>query len=72
MMTKVKVFNKKQRMEMVNKAYKNISKGAPWKLGCIIPYDGEPSMPEWGMQLDSSRLWCSYVPLWTTRIEKRF
>ena len=48
-----KVFNKKQRLEMVNEAYKSISNGAPWKLGCIIPYDGEPSMPEWGIQLDS-------------------
>ena len=49
---KGKMFNRKDRMVMVNDAYKSISKGTPWKLGCIIPYDGEPSMPEWGLQLE--------------------
>lgn len=48
---KGKLLNRKQRIDMVNQAYKAVAKGAPWKLGCIIPYDGEPSIPSWGDQL---------------------
>jgi len=48
---KGKVLNKKQRVSLVDKAYKQLVKGTPWKLACIIPYDGEPSIPSWGQQL---------------------
>ena len=41
----------KDRQKMINDAFKEVMQGPPWKLGCIIPYDGEPSMPEWGSQL---------------------
>ena len=37
----------------MNKAYKAVLKGAPWKLSVIIPYDGEPSIPEWQEQIDA-------------------
>jgi len=49
---KGKLFNKKQRLEMVNKAYKSMANGPPWKLACVVPYDGEPSIPSWGQQLE--------------------
>jgi len=48
-----KLLNKKERMEVMNQAFKEISKGTAWKLGVIIPYDGEPSIPEWQAQLDN-------------------
>jgi len=48
-----KLLNRKQRVELMNEAYKQVRKGLPWKLGVIIPYDGEPSIPEWGEQLES-------------------
>ncbi len=47
-----KLLNKKQRMNIVTDTFKHIAKGLPWELACIIPYDGEPSMPEWGTQLE--------------------
>ena len=43
----------KQRTDMMTKAFKDIRKGPPWKLGVIIPYDGEPSLPEWANQLNN-------------------
>jgi glycosyltransferase involved in cell wall biosynthesis len=46
-----KVLNHKQRKELLNDAYRKVTKGPAWKLACIIPYDGEPSMPAWGNQL---------------------
>tara|TARA_R110002020_G_scaffold390296_1_gene600763 strand:- start:1979 stop:3472 length:1494 start_codon:yes stop_codon:yes gene_type:complete len=46
-----KVFTRKERNKMMNEAFKQLNKGVPWKLGVIIPYDGEPSIPEWGNQL---------------------
>ena len=47
-----KILDRKQRMELMNKAFKQITKGVPWKLAVIIPYDGEPSIPEWKIQLN--------------------
>ena len=38
---------------MVNKAYKSMIKGPAWKLACIVPYDGEPSITAWGQQLEN-------------------
>jgi len=46
-----KPFNRKERNKMMNDAYKELSKGTPWKLAIIIPYDGEPSIPAWKHQL---------------------
>jgi glycosyltransferase involved in cell wall biosynthesis len=48
-----KLLNRKQRMNLMNEAFKQISKGMPWKLGVIVPYDGEPSIPSWRQQLDN-------------------
>jgi glycosyltransferase involved in cell wall biosynthesis len=47
------ILNRKQRMDMMNEAFKQISKGVPWKLAVIIPYDGEPTVPEWKLQLNN-------------------
>jgi len=48
-----KPFNRKERTTMMNEAFKELSKGSPWKFACIIPYDGEPSIPAWQRQLDN-------------------
>ena len=48
-----KLLNKKERMDIMNQAFKEVQKGTSWKLGVIIPYDGEPSIPEWQLQLDN-------------------
>ena len=48
-----KIINRKERNELMNKAYKAVLKGAPWKLSVIIPYDGEPSIPECQEQIDA-------------------
>ena len=50
---KGKLLNRKERIKLVNEAFINAQKGPAWKLGCIIPYDGEPSLQEWGQQLDN-------------------
>jgi len=47
-----KILNKKQRQQLMDKAYKTIVNGPAWKLACVIPYDGEPSIPAWQSQLD--------------------
>ena len=41
-----------QRVDIVNKAFKDVGEGAPWKLAVVIPYDGEPSIKEWQDQVD--------------------
>jgi len=46
-----KLLTRKERTQVINDAYKQVAKGVPWKLGVIVPYDGEPSIPEWGQQL---------------------
>lgn len=49
-----KAFSRKEKSEMLNKAYKEVDKlkqGA-YKLAVIIPYDGEPSIPQWQQQID--------------------
>ena len=48
-----KLLNKKERLQVMNQAFKKIGEGAPWKLGVIIPYDGEPSIPQWQQQIDN-------------------
>jgi glycosyltransferase involved in cell wall biosynthesis len=48
-----KILGRKERMEMMNSAFKQVQKGMPWKFGCIIPYDGEPSIPLWQQQMDN-------------------
>lgn len=48
-----KLINRKERTELMNKAYKVVSQGSPWKLAVIIPYDGEPSIPAWQEQIDA-------------------
>jgi glycosyltransferase involved in cell wall biosynthesis len=47
-----KLLTRKQRMDMLNQIYKKANQGTPWKFGCIIPYDGEPSIPFWQKQMD--------------------
>ena len=47
------ILDRKTRMKMMNDAFKQISKGVPWKLAVIIPYDGEPSVPQWVHQLNN-------------------
>ena len=49
----MKIISRKQRMDMMNKAFKEVSKGVPWKLGVIVPYDGEPTIPAWKHQLNA-------------------
>ena len=48
-----KLLSRKERMDMMNEAFKEISKGVPWKLAVVLPYDGEPSVPWWQYQIDS-------------------
>ncbi|MAL10735.1 MAG: hypothetical protein CMF74_13870 [Maricaulis sp.] len=48
-----KLFNRKERMDMMNQAFKQVSGGVPWKFACIVPYDGEPSIPSWQHQCDA-------------------
>ena len=48
-----KMLNRKQRMQIMNDAYKQISKGTKWKFACIVPYDGQPTVPQWQYQTDS-------------------
>ena len=48
-----KLLNRKERMKIMNDAYKVIAKGVSWKLAVIIPYDGEPSVPHWQQQIDN-------------------
>tara|TARA_R110000796_G_scaffold100932_1_gene209654 strand:- start:1124 stop:2608 length:1485 start_codon:yes stop_codon:yes gene_type:complete len=50
---KGKILDRKQRMDMMNEAFKQVSKGVPWKLAVIIPYDGEPSVASWQQQIDN-------------------
>jgi len=45
------ILDRQKRQELMTRAFKELSKGTSWKLACIIPYDGEPSVPEWKMQL---------------------
>jgi len=47
------ILNRKQRMDMMNQAFKQLSHGVPWKLAVLIPYDGEPSVPQWQLQLNN-------------------
>ena len=47
------LLNRKERVQLINEAFHDAAKGPKWKLGCIIPYDGEPSLPEWKLQLDN-------------------
>jgi glycosyltransferase involved in cell wall biosynthesis len=47
------MIDRKRRMQMMNNAFKQIQEGPPWKLAVIVPYDGEPSVPQWKMQLDA-------------------
>ena len=47
-----KMLTRKQRMDMMNEAFKQATTGPPWKLGIIVPYDGEPSIPQWQEQMD--------------------
>ena len=49
---KGELLSRTERVNLLNKAYKVYAKGTPWKLGVIIPYDGEPSMPDWKLQLN--------------------
>jgi len=48
-----KMYTRKERMDVMNQAFKQLSGGLPWDLGVIIPYDGQPSIPEWQQQIDS-------------------
>ena len=47
-----KLLTRKQRLDLMNQAFKQVTKGTSWKLGVIIPYDGEPAIPEWQQQMD--------------------
>tara|TARA_R110002020_G_scaffold9593_5_gene37639 strand:- start:3939 stop:5435 length:1497 start_codon:yes stop_codon:yes gene_type:complete len=48
-------FTRKEKSELLSKAYKEIDrvKKDAYKLSVIIPYDGEPSIPAWKLQLDN-------------------
>tara|TARA_R100000963_G_C4638621_1_gene102393 strand:+ start:290 stop:1807 length:1518 start_codon:yes stop_codon:yes gene_type:complete len=48
-----KLFSRKERMDLMNNAFKTLAKGQDWKFACIIPYDGEPSIPSWQQQMDN-------------------
>ena len=47
-----KLLTRKQRLEIMNQAFKQVQSGFPWKFACIIPYDGEPSIPSWQEQMN--------------------
>lgn len=41
------ILNRKQRLDMLNKGFKTLKAGVGWKLGGIIPIDGQPCIPDW-------------------------
>ena len=47
-----KLFNRKERQEMLSTIFKRVSKGAPWKWAATIPFDGQPCIPQWQESLD--------------------
>jgi glycosyltransferase involved in cell wall biosynthesis len=47
-----KLFNRKERQEMVSSIFKRVSKGSPWKWAATIPFDGQPCIPQWQQSLD--------------------
>ena len=44
---KGKFLTPKERKEMMDNIFKQLLKGPKWKLGGIIPIDGQPSIPKW-------------------------
>jgi len=44
---KGKYFTPKERKVMMDKIFKELLQGPTWKLGSIIPIDGQPSIPMW-------------------------
>lgn len=48
-----KMLNKKERHKVIDDAFKQANKGTEWKLGVIVPYDGEPSIPDWQQQINN-------------------
>ena len=44
---KGKLMTPKERKMMLDKVFKTIIAGPAWKLGSIIPIDGQPSIPAW-------------------------
>mgnify|MGYP003651193528 CR=1 FL=1 len=46
-------FTRLQRQDMVNDAYKRLYAGVPWKIGGIIPFDGQPAIPSWAPVFDN-------------------
>jgi glycosyltransferase involved in cell wall biosynthesis len=50
-----KLLNRKERTELMNKAYKEVNtiKQKGPKIAAIIPFDGEPSIPMWQQQIDN-------------------
>ena len=49
---KGKLFNRKQRMDMVTQVFKRVQKGPGWKWAATIPFDGQPCIPQWQELLD--------------------
>jgi len=50
-----KILNRKERMDLMTRAYKEVHKIKTHgvKVGAIIPFDGEPSIPMWQQQIDN-------------------
>ena len=46
------LFSRKERAALMNNVFKSVQKGSAWKLAVVIPYDGEPSVPQWQRQID--------------------
>ena len=41
------MLTRKERTNLMNKLFKEVQAGPPWKIASIIPIDGQPSIPNW-------------------------
>jgi len=47
-----KIWDRKERKNMLNDIFKTVAKGSPWKWAATIPFDGQPCIPQWQESLD--------------------
>ena len=44
--------NLKERKQLVKNLFTQVNKGVPWKWAAVIPFDGQPCVPNWQEMLD--------------------
>ena len=50
--SKGKLLTRKERQDLLTEMFKTISKGPGWKWAAVIPFDGQPCIPNWQKLLD--------------------